>query len=51
MNVFVDENIPNSIIQILNSAGYTVWDLRRTEHEGKEDDEVFNLLKKNQLFL
>lgn len=50
MNVFVDENIPNSIIQILTSAGYTVWDLRRTEHEGIEDDKVFQLAQEKSAF-
>ncbi len=50
MNVFVDENIPLSIIQLLKSAGYTVWDLRNTEHQGLEDDKVFQLAQGKSAF-
>ena len=52
MNFFLDENIPKAIENILVEKGYTVFDVRKTDKEGLDDKDIFELAQqKNAIFL
>ncbi len=50
MKVLVDENIPMSIVELLSSEGFEVLDLRKSVHEGKLDEFIFDYAIDNSAF-
>jgi predicted nuclease of predicted toxin-antitoxin system len=43
MRVLVDENIPNVTVKVLTELGNDVLDIRGTDREGSDDDELWAL--------
>ncbi len=51
MTFFLDENFPKKAIELLESTGYSVIDIRGTDKEGLSDNDIFNMCKeKNAVF-
>jgi len=48
MNFFLDENIPKPAIQILESRGHKVFDIRSTKHEGSDDITIFKMAQEKE---
>lgn len=52
MNFFLDENFPKAASKILTDNGHTVFDIRKTKHEGADDSDIFRMAqKKKAIFL
>ena len=51
MKILVDENIPNSTVGALRSAGHDVLDIRGTPDEGLTDEEIFRVATEQQRLL
>lgn len=51
MKIFVDENIPKMTVHSLQKAGHDVKDIRGTSNEGIEDEEIWNIVKKEKRIL
>jgi predicted nuclease of predicted toxin-antitoxin system len=43
MNIFVDENIPLITVEELRKAGHDIMDIRGTEKEGIDDQEIWEI--------
>ncbi|HOO13890.1 MAG TPA: DUF5615 family PIN-like protein [Candidatus Marinimicrobia bacterium] len=48
MIFFLDENFPKAVTSILIKEGHKVIDLRGTDQEGLEDEELFKIVQKNK---
>ena len=51
MRILVDENIPNFTVRELRAAGHDVLDLRGTERQGLQDDDLWTLAQTGQRML
>jgi predicted nuclease of predicted toxin-antitoxin system len=51
VKIFVDENIPKMTVHSLQKAGHDVKDIRGTSNEGIEDEEIWNIVKKEKRIL
>jgi len=51
MKILVDENIPLMTVETLVQLGHDVLDLRGTDHQGKNDDAVWSLVRKGRRML
>ena len=51
MKIFVDENIPLITVQELRSKGFDVMDIRGTPSEGISDEELWDIVIKEQRLL
>jgi predicted nuclease of predicted toxin-antitoxin system len=51
MKVFVDENIPAMTVRELRKLGHEVMDIRGTEHEGMNDEDVWEMVQKDRRVL
>jgi predicted nuclease of predicted toxin-antitoxin system len=43
MRFFLDENFPKAAVKLLNGTGHDVIDIRGTDKEGADDDDLFAL--------
>ncbi len=43
MNIFVDENIPKTTVQVLREKGHDVKDIRGTDEEGVDDEKIWKI--------
>ncbi len=46
MNIFVDENIPARTVRELRELGHNITDIRGTEKEGANDDDIRDMATK-----
>ncbi len=51
MKIFVDENIPGMTVEELRGSGHDVLDIRGTDNEGMEDDEVWEMAQRQSRLL
>lgn len=48
MKILVDENIPILTVHTLREKGHDVRDIRRTEHEGSEDEILWKMAQEEK---
>ncbi len=51
MRIFVDENIPRMTVNQLRDSGHDVLDIRRTPREGMSDNEIWQLVQREERLL
>ncbi|OQX74189.1 MAG: hypothetical protein B6D64_13130 [Bacteroidetes bacterium 4484_276] len=45
MKIFVDENIPKISVNVLKDAGHDVQDIRGTNQEGMDDEDLWDIVQ------
>lgn len=51
MKIFVDENIPRMTVKALRAMGHDVLDIRGTIYEGMPDDDLWEMVQREERLL
>jgi uncharacterized protein with PIN domain len=51
MKILIDENIPRLTVRELRRLGHDVRDIRGTEHEGMDDEDLWEMAQKEGMLL